>query len=116
MMLVEAMVMVALNSPPEFRIPRDQRAYTDCVAQRESEGKPSVVSHTGKYRGKYQFSPELAPEPRKYAARLRVTPMNRWHEHVQDAAFIHTLNHNGVKWSGMRHWSGGRWSCGKNGR
>ena len=131
MMLVEAMVMVALNSPPEFRRPRDQRAYTDCVAERESEGSPRAVNPTGKYRGKYQFSPELArgatwhimpwlrtwhPEPRKYAERLRATPMDRWHEHVQDAAFILTLNHNGVKWSGMDHWSGGRWSCGKNGR
>jgi hypothetical protein len=130
--MFESMVMMyALSKPPQFPVPRDQRAYTECVAERESEGRPDAVNPTGRYRGKYQFSAELArgatwhimpwlkqwhPEPKKYAERLRKLPMNRWPESVQDAAFIMTLNYNGVKWSGKKHWNGGRWSCGKNGR
>jgi hypothetical protein len=130
--MFEAMVLTyTLVKPPEFPIPSDQRAYTQCVAERESNGRPDAVNPSGKYRGKYQFDAALArgatwhimswlrqwhDEPRKYAAWLRGLPMNRWPESVQDAAFILTLNYGGVKWSGEKHWFGGRWSCGRSGR
>ena len=127
-MMATVLAMSLMTSPviPAPPVPADQRQYMQCVATRESEGDPSVVSPTGKYRGKFQFNAPLArgatwhilpwlrtwhPTPRKYAAELRRTPMNRWPERVQDAAFIFTLNHNGVKWSGKRHWYGGRWAC-----
>lgn len=118
----------SLSSPtiPMPHVPADQRTYMECVAKRESEGIPTVVSPSGRYFGKYQFSAALArgatwhimpwlrtwhPNPKQYASLLRRTPMNRWPERVQDAAFIYTLNHDGVKWSGKAHWKGGRWSC-----
>lgn len=120
-----------LVKPPDFDVPVGQRAYTRCVARRESNGRPGAVNPSGKYRGKYQFDSALArgstwhimpwlrewhPRPRAYASWLRGLPMNRWPENVQDAAFILTLNYRGVAWSGQKHWNGGRWSCGRNGR
>lgn len=126
--MIAAVVAAAIlaASPPPFPTPPDQVQYQQCVAKRESEGVPTVVSPSGRYFGKYQFSAALArgstwhimpwlrqwhPAPRKYAAQLRRTPMNRWPERVQDAAFVMTLNHDGVRWSGKAHWHGGRWSC-----
>jgi hypothetical protein len=122
--IVTAAVLTA--SPPPYPTPVDQVQYQECVAERESNGRANAVSPTGTYRGKYQFNAPLArgatwhimpwlrqwhPAPKRYAAQLRRTPMDRWPERVQDAAFVMTLNYGGVKWSGKRHWKGGRWSC-----
>jgi hypothetical protein len=121
-----AALVMAPTAIPMPDVPADQRTYMECVAKRESEGIPTVVSPNGRYFGKYQFSAALArgatwhilpwlktwhATPKKYAAQLRRMPMNRWPERIQDAAFIYTLNYGGVKWSGKSHWHGGRWSC-----
>jgi hypothetical protein len=120
-----ALATVLALRPPEYVPPSSQVEYGKCVAERESNGRPDAVSPTGRYRGKYQFNAPLArgatwhimpwlkqwhPKPKRYAAQLRRTPMNQWHEHVQDAAFYMTLNHSGL-WSGKSHWKGGRWTC-----
>lgn len=76
-----------------------------CVRQRESKHDYRAVSRTGRYRGAYQFSPELAVgaawmiqrelihtgEDRSMARRigyqLRSHPMNQWAPYWQDFAF-----------------------------
>lgn len=76
-----------------------------CVRQRESKHDYRAVSRTGRYRGAYQFSPELAvgagwmiqkeliatgtPKPvaRHIGKRLRSHSMNKWAPFWQDFAF-----------------------------
>lgn len=118
-MIIAAVMEVMSN--PVYDPPATQVSYAQCVATRESNSRPKAVSPSGKYRGKYQFSPGLArgatwhildwlatwhPDPKGYAARLRVMPMNKWPENIQDAAFFETLNHDGM-WSGRKHWEFG---------
>jgi len=89
-----------------------------CVRQRESKHDYRAVSRTGKYRGAYQFSPELAVgagwmiqkelratgTPKRQAIRigraLRSHPMNQWAPFWQDLAFW-------LVWDGgdgRKHW------------
>lgn len=76
-----------------------------CVRQRESKNDYRAVSRTGRYRGAYQFSPELAVgagwmiqreliatgTPKKQARyigkRLRSHSMNKWAPFWQEMAF-----------------------------
>ena len=116
---------VALTVPasddlaPRIVVDKATAAFQDCVARRESRYDHTAVSRTGKYRGKYQFSDALKrgavwhllpwlrewhPDAKAYAAQLRRTPMNQWPEVMQDAAFILTLHHDGVRWVEWRHW------------
>jgi len=90
-----------------------------CVRQRESKHDYRAVSRTGRYRGAYQFSPELARgaawmiqaelratgTPRDVARhigkRLRSHSMNKWAPFWQDFAFW-------VVWDegeGRSHWA-----------
>lgn len=104
---------------PPLAVDDATAAFRDCVADRESRFDHTAVSRTGKYRGKYQFSDALKrgatwhmlpwlrewhPDAKRYAAQLRRTPMNRWPEVMQDAAFVFTLHHDGVRWVEWRHW------------
>jgi len=89
-----------------------------CIRNRESSNEYRAVSRSGKYRGAYQFSPELKrgagwmiqkqlrkTHPRKEAIRigreLRSTPMNQWAIYWQDRAFWTIWN----KGEGRHHWS-----------
>lgn len=104
---------------PVVHVDHATRAFMSCVSHRESRGIPTAVSSSGKHRGKYQVTPDMArgmswnilpwlrswnAHPVAYAATLRRTPMNRWPERVQDAAFIYTLHYQGKRWSEWRHW------------
>jgi hypothetical protein len=126
--MIEALLMVAATKIPDYPVPHVYQQYEACVAERESNGRPEAVNPTGKYRGMYQFDKELArgttwhivdwlrtwhPKPKKYAAWLRKTPMNKWPEEVQTAAFIAVLDGHdkGIRWHGKKHFAGGRWSC-----
>ncbi len=132
--MIEALILtVALqhaNSIPEFEVPKHYVAYEKCVCERESNCRPNAVNPTGKYRGAYQFDDAIKrgttyhiidwlrtwhPKPKKYAARLREIPMNKWPMEVQTAAFIAVLDGHDKKkaWSGMSHFAGGRWHCGR---
>ena len=89
-----------------------------CVRQRESKHDYRAVSRTGRYRGAYQFSPELAVgagwmiqkelratgTPKRQAIHigraLRSHPMNQWAPFYQDLAFW-------LVWDGgdgRKHW------------
>lgn len=120
--------MVSSEDIPQYPVPAIYQEYERCVAERESNGRPEAVNPSGKYRGMYQFDESLAdgatyhivdwlatwhPHPKKYAAVLRETPMNYWPEEVQTAAFVVTLDGHGknTRWSGKKHWNGGRWHC-----
>lgn len=98
-----------------------------CIMQRESGGRYWAVSPTGKYRGAYQVSPDLArgvtwmmlPEHKKIMgpraarealAKLRKKPMNTWPRYWQDAAFHTVMNWEGTG-SGASHWAGTRVGC-----
>lgn len=126
--MIEALLMVPNTDIPEYKVPAVYREYERCVAERESNSRPEAVSPTGKYRGMYQFDDDLAdgttwhiiewlgtwhPQPKKYAAALRDTPMNKWPEEVQTAAFIAVLDGHdkGITWYGRDHFRGGRWRC-----
>lgn len=113
---------------PDYPVPAIYREYERCVAERESNSRPEAVNPSGKYRGMYQFDEPLAdgstyhildwlgtwhPQPKKYAAALRETPMNKWPRQVQTAAFVAVLDghHKEQRWAGKKHWNGGRWAC-----
>ena len=89
-----------------------------CIRGRESNNLYNAVSPTGKYRGAYQFSPELAvgvgwmiqrqlraTHPAEIAIQigrtLRNTPMNQWAKYWQDRAFWTVWNYG----AGRRHWA-----------
>ena len=127
-MMIELLFMVRSVDVPEYEVPKVYQRYERCVAERESNDSPHAVSPTGKYRGMYQFDRPLArgttyhivdwlrtwhPTPRKYAAKLRRTPMNLWPAPVQTAAFVAVLDGHdkGIRWYGKSHFAGGRWTC-----
>lgn len=113
---------VAASSPavaPMIHADAATTAFMQCVSHRESRGVPTAVSASGQHRGKYQVTDAMRVgmswhvlpwlktwrhDASRYAAWLRHTPMNRWPEAVQDAAFVLTLHHDGDRWSGWRHW------------
>ena len=126
--MIEALFMVAATDIPEYEVPAVYRQYEKCVAERESENTPTAVNPTGKYRGMYQFDKALArgttyhitdwlrtwhSKPKQYAKWLRATPMNKWPEEVQTAAFVAVLDGHdkNIRWYGKSHFAGGRWSC-----
>lgn len=116
-----------------YDVPARYVTYEYCVRMRESNGRWNAVNPTGKYRGAYQFSPELArgatfhmlediikystadsrTEARAIASKLRSMPMNKWPAWAQTSAFVQTLDGHDAEqpWSGKFHWNGGRWSC-----
>lgn len=117
--IVLAAVLAAPVKPPVLPVDHATARFMSCVSHRESRGKATAVSHTGKHRGKYQVTPDMGrgmswhvlpwlrswhPQPERYARWLRVTPVNKWPARVQDAAFVLTLHHDGKRWSGWRHW------------
>lgn len=127
--MIEALLMLAPQDEiPEYPVPAVYQEYEQCVAKRESEFTPTAVNLTGKYRGMYQFNKHLAsgttyhivdwletwhPKPKQYAKWLRQTPMNKWPEEVQTAAFVAVLDGHDKdeRWAGKSHFKGGRWTC-----
>ena len=92
-----------------------------CIRDRESRHQYRAVSSTGKYRGAYQFSPELTVgagwmiqkelratgTPKKEAVaigrQLRSHPMNQWAPFYQEMAFWMVWR----KGKGRSHWPTG---------
>ena len=124
-MIGETILAAILLAGPSYPVPADQARYVQCVAQRESQGNPRSTNRSGGYFGMFQMSRSLAngatwmmldwlrtwhPHPRRYAAQLRSVEPQLWPRNIQIAAMVETLNHRG-KWSGARHWAGGRYSC-----
>lgn len=108
-----------LGVVPPLEIDAKTRDFMECVGFRESRNDPGAVSASGKHRGRFQVTPAMGrgmawhllpwlrtwhPDARRYAAKLRSTPVNRWPVEMQDAAFVLTLHHDGKRWSGWRHW------------
>ena len=119
MLLAAVVTMAGKQTVPVVHVDAATSAFMKCVAHRESRGRATAVSRSGKHRGKYQVTPAMAvgmswhvlpwlrtwrSDAGRYAAKLRHTPMNKWPERVQDAAFVLTLHHDGVRWSGWQHW------------
>lgn len=126
--MIELFITIPAAAIPDYKVPAVYREFEACVAERESNSRPEAVSPTGKYRGMYQFNDELAdattyhivdwlatwhPQPKKYAAVLRETPMNYWPREVQTAAFVAVLDGHDkkVRWHGRKHWEGNGWTC-----
>lgn len=120
-----AVAAAALLSGPTYIVPDDQIRYVECVAERESHSNPRSTNRANGYFGMFQFNDALTdgatwmmldwlktwhPKPREFAARLRATEMHKWPANLQIAAMVETLNHRG-KWTGAKHWAGGRWTC-----
>ena len=88
-----------------------------CIRQRESRHDYRAVSSTGKYRGAYQFSPELGvgaawmiqrelkrqgvPDAEAIGEDLRTHPVNQWAPVFQDMAFWLVWDDG----KGARHWN-----------
>ena len=117
--LAAVVSMTSQQSMPTVHTDAVTSAFQRCVAHRESRGKPGAVSRTGNHRGKYQVTDAMRigmswnvlpwlktwnHNASRYAAVLRHTPMNKWPEMVQDAAFVYTLHYAGDRWSGWQHW------------
>jgi len=126
--MIELLFMIPNTDIPEYNVPKVYEKYERCVAERESNSRPEAVNPTGKYRGMYQFNDELADgttyhikewvatwhsKPKKYLRWLRKTPMNKWPEEVQTAAFVAVLDGHdkNIRWYGKSHFAGGRWTC-----
>lgn len=104
----------------------DQEDYRHCVAEREGTHTYMLRGGGGdNYYGTYQFHKDfqwgvpymMAKESAKNrdglwkeAMALRYKPINRWNRYWQDRAFYTVLNWD-AKWSGKKHWAGGRWHC-----
>lgn len=118
---LSAVMMLHKGDIPEYEVPKVYQAYEKCVSWRESRRKPNAVNPTGKYRGMYQMDKSIAAgatywivdwlstwhsEPKKYAAALRDTPVNKWPRQVQVAAFVVTLSGHDADehWHGAAHW------------
>ena len=105
------------------RIPAEWEPFRDCVVNRESHGNPRAQNPVSSAQGKYQFLDRSwrrgaawnvysrlrdAGMPRSQArrilTRLHSTPIKRWREEYQDAAFAFAI----LIPRGWRHWSGGR--------
>ena len=123
--MIATVLAAAIATGPTYPVPADQVTYMRCVAERESHSNPRSTNRANGYYGMFQMSRPLArgatwmmldwiatwhPRPRKFAAQLRAIEPHLWPRNIQVAAFIETLNHHG-KWSGARHWSGGRYPC-----
>jgi muramidase (phage lysozyme) len=89
---------------------------------RESHGNPRAQNPVSSAQGKYQFLDNSwrrgagwnvynrlrdagmpRPQARRILARLHETPIKRWREEYQDAAFAFVI----LIPRGWRHWSGG---------
>lgn len=118
---MSAVMMLPRTDIPEYQVPKVYQAFEKCVSWRESRRKPDAVNPTGKYRGMYQMDHAIASgathwivdwlgtwhrTPKKYAAALRATPVNKWPRQVQTAVFVVTLNGHdkNERWSGAAHW------------
>lgn len=104
------------------RLEASQQPFADCVAQRESGGRPTARNPRSSAQGKYQWLDRswrhgLAhmtawrlrdyglsrAQARSLRAWLRARPIAAWPEQLQDVAFAASLNAAG-EWSGWRHW------------
>ena len=105
------------------QIPAAWQPFRDCVVKRESNGNPRAQNPISSAQGKYQFLDNAwrhgagwnvykrlrdAGMSRATALpilrELHATPIKRWREAYQDAAFAFAILVPG----GWRHWSGGR--------
>lgn len=118
---IASIMMLPSKHIPEYEVPKVYHAFERCVSWRESRRQPDAVNPTGKYRGMYQMDHAIASgathwivdwlgtwhsKPKKYAAQLRATPVDKWPRQVQTAAFVVTLDGHGERkrWSGADHW------------
>ena len=130
--LVFAMTMMIPSEQPAVasarivatagRIPASWEPFRDCVVNRESHGNPRAQNPVSSAQGKYQFLDNSwrrgagwnvykrlrdAGMPRATALpilrKLHATPIKRWREEYQDAAFAFVI----LIPRGWRHWSGG---------
>ena len=104
------------------RIPAAWEPFRACVVARESQGDPTAENRASSAQGKYQFLDNVwrhgagwnvyhrlrdAGMPRSQArrilTRLHATPIKRWREQYQDAAFAFVI----LIPRGWRHWAGG---------
>ena len=104
------------------RIPTEWEPFRACVVNRESHGNPRAQNPVSSAQGKYQFLDNNwrrgagwnvysrlrdagmpRPQARVILAKLHATPIKRWREEYQDAAFAFVI----LIPRGWRHWSGG---------
>lgn len=104
------------------QIPTRWKPFAECVANRESHNNPRAQNPVSSAQGKYQFLDKEwrngagwnvyhrlrnAGMPRATAVpilkKLHATPIKRWREEYQDAAFAFVILVPG----GWRHWTGG---------
>lgn len=103
-------------------IPASQRAFADCVSNRESHGNYEARGSDSTSAGRWQFLDRQwrnglsymvaarlrdhgmsGPASKKVRIHLQATHIAAWEPAYQDAAFVAVLNARGP-WSGWRHW------------
>lgn len=104
-----------------------QESLRKCILVRESSGNYKSISTSGKYRGAYQFNPDLArgvsymfakehkkllgkEKAKEILDKLRTTPISKWNRYWQDAAFYTVVNWDKTG-SGLTHWDSTRYGC-----
>ena len=123
--------------PSTYPVPSRYVQAEECIRMRESNSHWDSRSGGRKHLGAYQMTQALAngathwmlkrgdfarylpgstlKEQRAEAKRLRATSVHEWEPWLQTAAFVRTMDghEKNVPWSGLHHWNGGRWSCGR---
>lgn len=103
-------------------IPASQRAFAECVSQRESHGNYEARGSDSSSAGRWQFLDRpwrkglaymvaarlrdhgmSGPKSKAVRIHLQATHIAAWEPAFQDAAFVAVLNARGP-WSGWRHW------------
>lgn len=105
-------------------IPASQRAFAECVSDRESRGNYNARGSDSSSAGRFQFLDRqwrvngglawmVAARLREFGMsgadskavriHLQATHIAAWEPNYQDAAFVAVLNARGP-WSGWKHW------------
>lgn len=125
--LAAALMVGPINLNPHIleragQLAASQQPFAECVARRESGGRPDARNPNSSAQGKYQWLDGqwrhgLAhmtawrlkqyglshAEARALRQWLRDRPIMKWPESLQEVAFAASLNARG-QWSGWRHW------------
>lgn len=123
--------------PSTYPVPSHYAQVEECIRMRESNSHWDSRNKGRNHLGAYQMTQALAngatywmlkrgdlarylgtgnrSKQRILARQLRATSVHKWEPWLQTAAFVRTMDghHKNQPWSGLHHWNGGRWHCGR---
>ena len=125
------------SQPSTYPVPAHYVEVEECIRMRESNSHWHSRNRSRQHLGAYQMTQALAngatywmvkrgdiarylktsdvKKQRTFARKLRTTSVHKWAPWLQTAAFVRTMDGHAKNkaWSGLHHWAGGRWHCGR---